>query len=163
MCLIIQVAEKTDKVFRFSTVHSHNFRQHKHGTALSCCMQGFEDSPLFALQRSTRSRGTRMAAPVIYPSCMMASGSTTALVSGVRTVTSGVPPPTTTARMNVGASVLSRVSFPFACSVLCSYAILILYAFSPCLTNFLSPSLTVRQWLWDILGYWPADRQLLPV
>lgn len=30
----MQVTEKTYKVFQFSTVHSHNFRQHKHGLSL---------------------------------------------------------------------------------------------------------------------------------
>lgn len=74
-------------------------------------MQGFEVSPLFAAQISTPSRGTLMAARATFPSYMMASGSTIALVSDVRTATSGVPPPTTMARTSVGASVLSRVSY----------------------------------------------------
>lgn len=37
MCLIVQVAEKTYKVFQFSTVHSHNCRQRNRGSSLLHC------------------------------------------------------------------------------------------------------------------------------
>lgn len=84
---------------------------------LSCSVCGFWISPLFAPQRSTQSRGTLMAAPATCPSCMTASGSTTALISGARTVTSGVQQPTTTARTSDGASVLWRVSYIQDCSL----------------------------------------------
>lgn len=77
---------------------------------------GFEVSILFGAQRSTQSRGTLMAAPAICPSCMTASGSTIALILGVRMVISGVLLPTTTARTSVGASALWRVSYRCASS-----------------------------------------------
>lgn len=119
-------------------------------------MQWFKACPLLALQRSTPSRGTHMADPATCPSSTMASGFTTAPASGARTVTSGVQPLTTTARTSVGASVQWRVS---------SHRILQgrLPDAHCSLTDFSSPSLPVRHWLWDLLGYRPADRQLLPV
>lgn len=98
VCLIAQVAEKTNEDFQFSTVHSHN-------VGLSLLPHAGILKSVFTPQRSTQSRGTLTADPAICPSCTMASGSTAAQVSGVRTVTCGVPPPTTTAKTSVGASV----------------------------------------------------------
>lgn len=97
VCLIIQAAEKTQKVFQFSAVLHHMFRQHTRHLKVTC---------VFSLQRSIQSRGTLTAAPATCLSCMMASGSTAVPAQAVRMVTSGAPPPTTTAKTSAGASAL---------------------------------------------------------
>lgn len=99
--LIVRVTKQTYKLREFSAVQGRRFLTKQ--TILSCIANR---SSLFVSQKFTQSRATLTGTPAISPSCTMASGSTTALILVVKTVTSGALRPTTTARTSVGASVL---------------------------------------------------------
>lgn len=64
MCLIIQAAEKTDKIFRSGAVHSHNMRQRKHGR-LCCHMQGIWSLSSLLLPRDLHDPGQLSWPPLL--------------------------------------------------------------------------------------------------